>query len=125
MREFKNTESNGVPYPKDQPMRIYSSLWNADNWATRGGLLKTDWSKAPFRAFYRNFNGNVCVWSAGSSSCSGKSTQASNHDASWQTQGLDATGRKKLRWVQKNHMVYNYCTDVKRFSEGVPVGCTL
>jgi len=29
-------------------MRIYSSLWNADDWATRGGLVKTDWSQAPF-----------------------------------------------------------------------------
>ncbi|CAN6547236.1 unnamed protein product [Malus baccata var. baccata] len=50
IREFKNQESNGVPFPKSQPMRIYSSLWNADDWATRGGLVKTDWSQAPFAA---------------------------------------------------------------------------
>ncbi|KAK6151469.1 hypothetical protein DH2020_014104 [Rehmannia glutinosa] len=29
--------------PKKQAMRINSSLWNADDWATRGGLVKTDW----------------------------------------------------------------------------------
>ena len=50
IREFKNAESVGVPYPKNQPMRIYSSLWNADDWATRGGLVKTDWTQAPFTA---------------------------------------------------------------------------
>ncbi|XP_028113366.1 xyloglucan endotransglucosylase/hydrolase 2-like [Camellia sinensis] len=33
IREFKNAESVGVPYPKDQPVRIYSSLWNANDWA--------------------------------------------------------------------------------------------
>ncbi|KAK9097894.1 hypothetical protein Syun_024939 [Stephania yunnanensis] len=44
IREFKNLESSlGVAFPKNQPMRIYSSLWNAEDWATRGGLVKTDW----------------------------------------------------------------------------------
>ncbi|KAK8471139.1 hypothetical protein PHAVU_003G143332 [Phaseolus vulgaris] len=40
IREFKNMESKGVPFPKNQAMRIYSSLWNADDWATREGLLR-------------------------------------------------------------------------------------
>lgn len=40
IRELKNMESRGVPFPKSQPMRIYSSLWNADDWATRGDLVK-------------------------------------------------------------------------------------
>ncbi|KAK8713855.1 hypothetical protein V6N13_149061 [Hibiscus sabdariffa] len=38
IREFKNMESKGVSFPKDQPMRIYSSLWNAD-----AGLRGVDW----------------------------------------------------------------------------------
>ncbi|KAL5728293.1 xyloglucan:xyloglucosyl transferase [Ranunculus cassubicifolius] len=120
--EHKNTESLGVAYPKNQPMRIYSSLWNADDWATRGGLIKTDWSKAPFRAFYRNFNANACIWSSGSSSCSTASTNAMR-DTTWKNQGLDAYGRKRLRWVQKYYMVYNYCSDLQRFPQGLPVEC--
>ncbi|KAK9931806.1 hypothetical protein M0R45_019070 [Rubus argutus] len=40
IREFKNKESSGVPFPKNQAMRLTSSLWNADDWATRGGLVK-------------------------------------------------------------------------------------
>ncbi|KAK7853068.1 xyloglucan endotransglucosylase/hydrolase 2 [Quercus suber] len=64
IRVFNNLESIGIPFPKSQPMRIYSSLWNADDWATRGGLVKTDWTKAPFTASYRNFKANACVWSS-------------------------------------------------------------
>ncbi|KAG1364477.1 putative xyloglucan endotransglucosylase/hydrolase protein 23 [Cocos nucifera] len=35
IRDFKYVDSRGVAFPKSQPMRIYSSLWNADDWATR------------------------------------------------------------------------------------------
>ncbi|XP_058068067.1 probable xyloglucan endotransglucosylase/hydrolase protein 23 [Magnolia sinica] len=120
IRKFKNMESNGVAYPKNQPMRIYSSIWNADDWATRGGLIKTDWSQAPFTASYRNFNANACVWSSGTSSCDSK-TQSTNNG--WLTQELDSTGEERLRWVQKNYMIYNYCNDSKRFPQGFPLEC--
>lgn len=126
IREFKNLESNGVPFPKSQPMRIYSSLWNADDWATRGGLVKTDWSKAPFTASYRNFNAKACVWRNGASSCSSSSSSSStSKNNAWLSQELDITGQQKLKWVQKNFMIYNYCTDTKRFPQGLPAECKM
>ncbi|KAH7544635.1 hypothetical protein FEM48_Zijuj01G0006700 [Ziziphus jujuba var. spinosa] len=124
IRKFKNLESVGVPFPKSQPMRIYSSLWNADDWATRGGLVKTDWSRAPFTASYRNFNANACVWSSGKSSCGSGSASGTNRNA-WLSQELDSAGEQKLKWVQKNYMIYNYCTDAKRFSQGFPPECNI
>ena len=124
IREFKNSESIGVPYPKNQPMRIYSSLWNADDWATRGGLVKTDWSQAPFTASYRNFNANACVWSSGSSSCSSTSPSSTSTNGGWYSQELDSTSEERMTWVQKNYMIYNYCTDTKRSPQGLPPECT-
>ncbi|KAF3452810.1 hypothetical protein FNV43_RR03243 [Rhamnella rubrinervis] len=124
LREFKNLESIGVKYPKSQPMKIYSSLWNADDWATRGGLIKTDWSKAPFTASYRNFNDDhACVWSSGSSSCS--SSKSGSNSGFLVEKELDSTSQQRLRWVQKNYMIYNYCTDTKRFPQGLPPECTV
>lgn len=124
IREFKNMESIGVPYPKNLPMRIYSSLWNADDWATRGGLVKTDWTQAPFTASYRNFNDdNACVWrSSGSTSCT--SSNSNSTRSVLLSEKLDSTGQERLQWVQKNYMVYNYCTDTKRFPQGLPPECT-
>lgn len=116
IRVFKNMEHLGVPYPKSQPMRLYSSLWCADDWATRGGLVKTDWSKAPFVASYRNFREDACVWSGGKSSCPGSYGR-------WWSQALDSEVEKKLKWVQKNYMIYNYCSDTKRFPQGLPLEC--
>ncbi|EXB94587.1 Xyloglucan endotransglucosylase/hydrolase protein 22 [Morus notabilis] len=124
IREFKNMESIGIPFPKTQPMRIYSSLWNADDWATRGGLVKTDWSNAPFTASYRNFDAKTsCVWSAGKSSCG--SSDSNSKDRAWLTEDLDATSQERLRWVQRNFMIYDYCTDSNRFPQGFPRECNV
>ncbi|CAI0466314.1 unnamed protein product [Linum tenue] len=108
IRVFSNLESMGVPFPNKQPMSIHSSLWNADDWATQGGRVKADWTKAPFVASYKNFKAEACI------SCS---------PGAWQTQGLDAAGRNRIRWVQSKYLIYNYCTDRKRFPQGVPVEC--
>nr|CCH26404.1 xyloglucan endotransglycosylase [Cucumis sativus] len=124
IREFNNSESIGVPFPKKQPMRIYSSLWNADNWATRGGLVKIDWTQAPFVASYRNFSvDSDCVWSSDSSSCTSVSSSSSTSDQ-WMSQDLNTINQKRLKWVQDNYMVYNYCTDFRRFPQGLPPECT-
>ncbi|XP_074263006.1 putative xyloglucan endotransglucosylase/hydrolase protein 23 [Silene latifolia] len=118
IRVFKNMK--GVPYPNNQPMRVYGSLWDAQDWATQGGRVKTDWSNAPFIATFKNFNADACVWAKGRSSCRG-----STRTAPWMNQQLDATSQRRLRWVQKNYMIYNYCTDYQRFPQGLPKECTV
>lgn len=126
IRDFKNLESKGVGFPKNQPMRIYSSLWNAEDWATRGGLVKTDWTKAPFAASYRNFRADACVWSAHEgSSCAAMKSQNNSLSNAWLNQDLDSTSQERMKWVQKNYMIYNYCTDLKRFPQGQPPECTV
>ncbi|GJU26826.1 probable xyloglucan endotransglucosylase/hydrolase protein 23 [Tanacetum coccineum] len=111
IRQFKNLESYNVPFPNKQPMWIYSSLWDAEDWATRGGLVKTDWTQAPFTASYRDFAAQVCNQS---SSCSSES---------WMTEALDSSSIEKMKSVQQNYMIYNYCTDTKRFPQGFPPEC--
>ncbi|XP_076926458.1 xyloglucan endotransglucosylase protein 1-like [Bidens hawaiensis] len=119
VRVFNNHEVVGVPFPNSQPMRVYASLWNEDDWATQGGRVKTDWTKAPFIASYRKFNANASKVSLNS-----KSITSENDNQAWSTQGLDAAGRNQIRWVQNKHMIYNYCNDYGRFPNGVPVECT-
>ncbi|KAJ8767399.1 hypothetical protein K2173_017443 [Erythroxylum novogranatense] len=118
IRQFKNLETFGVPYPRAQSMRMYATIWDAEDWATRGGLVKTDWTQAPFTAFFRNFNSNACTWSHGVSSCINSTT------GPWFSQELDSTSQKQLKWVQDNYMIYNYCTDTKRFAQGLPQECS-
>ncbi|CAN0923683.1 Probable xyloglucan endotransglucosylase/hydrolase protein 23 [Linum grandiflorum] len=120
IREFKNLESIGVPFPKSKPMRLYSSLWSADDWATRGGTVKTDWSNAPFSASYRDFRaGEACVLTndGATPSCSPPGS------TTWLNEQLNSVNEHRMRWVQSHYMIYNYCTDSKRFPQGFPKEC--
>ncbi|PWA82233.1 putative xyloglucan endotransglucosylase/hydrolase protein 23 [Artemisia annua] len=112
IREFKNHESRGVTFPKNQPMKIYATLWDAEEWATRGGLVKTDWSQAPFTASYKNFSAEACIVYSGVSSCGDTSNTLGL--APWLSEELDTTSRKKMKFVRNKHMTYNYCSDSKR-----------
>ncbi|KAE8682704.1 putative xyloglucan endotransglucosylase/hydrolase protein 16 [Hibiscus syriacus] len=116
IREFKNLEFLGVPFPKNQKMRLYSTLWNADDWATTGGIVKTDWSQTPFKASYRKFEADACVWSSGSSYCS-------PHKDAWFWEELNFGKKGRRKWVQENYKIYDYCKDTKRFPQGLPTEC--
>ena len=92
-------------------MRLYGSLWDAEDWATQGGRVKTDWSQAPFVAQYRNFtaaDASPAVaggWGYG--------------------QEMDATAQQAVKWARDNYMVYDYCADSERFPQGVPRECSM
>ncbi|KAF5759270.1 putative xyloglucan:xyloglucosyl transferase [Helianthus annuus] len=105
-------------------MQVYSSLWNADNWATRGGLVKIDWSCAPFTAGLCKFNARACKWNGPVSiyQCAYPNqvnwwTSSAYKQLSWDQQG-------KLKWVRDNYMIYNYCTDYKRFNWQMAPECS-
>nr|AYP70949.1 xyloglucan endotransglucosylase 11 [Actinidia deliciosa] len=120
IREFKNLESIGVPYASKKPMRVYASIWNAEYWATRGGLVRTDWAQAPFTASYRKFNARACIWASGKSSCSPTSTSTSSLS---RIDVRDYIVEESIKWVQKHYMIYNYCTDAKKYPRGIPAEC--
>lgn len=112
IRVFKNSKDLGVRYPFNQPMKLYSSLWNADDWATRGGREKTDWSRAPFVASYRGFHVDGCEASAEAKYCA---TQGARWWDQTEFRDLDGEQYRRLAWVRREHTIYNYCTDRDRY----------
>lgn len=104
IRVFKNSKDLGVKFPFDQPMKIYSSLWNADDWATQGGRVKTDWSKAPFVASYRGFHIDGCEASATAKLCA---TQGKKWWDQKAFRDLDGRQYRRLAWVRKKYTIDN------------------
>ncbi|GER53253.1 xyloglucan endotransglucosylase/hydrolase protein [Striga asiatica] len=127
VRVHSNLEHKGIPYPKDQAMGIYSSIWNADDWATQGGLIKTNWAHAPFVASYKGFeiDGCECPDSVAAADnvkrCSGGGTRRFWWDEPIMSE-LSLHQSHQLMWVRANHMIYDYCSDKTRFPIA-PVEC--
>ncbi|XP_058091428.1 xyloglucan endotransglucosylase protein 6 [Magnolia sinica] len=127
IRVYTNKEKQGVPFPKDQPMGVYSSIWNADDWATQGGRVKTDWSHAPFIASYKGFEIDSCE--ALTSSPPGENTRRCSSiegrkywwDEPMMSE-LSVHQSHQLMWVHAKHLVYDYCADSARFP-AVPPEC--
>lgn len=116
IRVFPNNERFGMQYPNKQPMAVYSSIWNGDQWATRGGQVKINWANAPFIAGYQNFRANACVVRGNPEACSIGGSPV-------RTVILDSRQLEILAWVQKDLMIYNYCTDKTRYPTA-PLECT-
>ncbi|KMZ66178.1 hypothetical protein ZOSMA_2G01890 [Zostera marina] len=115
IRVFRNVQEQlGVPYPKNQSHRVYSSLWNDDSWAIRSSLVKIDRYQALFTVSYQNFQTiNACVFSNGKSLC------RSTTSGLWRTTNLNASKLGKLQNVRKNNMIYDYYSDTRRFLHGL------
>ncbi|KAK9139376.1 hypothetical protein Scep_009057 [Stephania cephalantha] len=121
IRVFKNSKDIGVRFPFNQPMKLYSSLWNADDWATRGGKEKTDWSKAPFTASYSSFHIDGCDAATPQEIqvCATRGIKWWDQKA---FQDLDGYQYRRLKWVRQKFTIYNYCTDKSRYPS-VPPEC--
>lgn len=116
IRTFANNEALGQLYVDRHAMGAFVSIWNGDDWATLGGLVKINWTASPFIASYQNFKADACIFDGNVSLCA-QSKFATNTLAN-QLFTLDS-----LNSFQDNLIVYNYCNDKDRF-EVIPVECT-
>ncbi|GAB2292318.1 hypothetical protein Dimus_026565 [Dionaea muscipula] len=125
IRVFRNYHDPEINFPDSQAMKVFASLWNADQWATQGGKVKTNWALAPFKAEFQNFETKACFWNGPSTikRC------ASKNPANWWTNSiyyrLSYPKLGQMNWVRDKFMIYNYCTDFKRFNGKVPKECYL
>ncbi|KAL9261135.1 putative xyloglucan endotransglucosylase/hydrolase protein 26 [Drosera capensis] len=126
IRVFRNYHDPEINFPGSQAMRAFASLWNADQWATQGGRVKTDWSLAPFTAKFQNFEMKACVWRRPKSIhyCT------INNPANWWTDlmysELSDSQLSRMNSIRKEFMIYDYCRDPKRIINGdLPKECSI
>ncbi|KAA8520020.1 hypothetical protein F0562_014306 [Nyssa sinensis] len=122
IRVYKNADYANDFFPNEKPMYLFSSIWNADDWATRGGLEKTDWKNAPFVSSYKDFSVDGCQWEDPYPAC--VSTTTKNWWDQYEAWHLSDEQKMDYAWVQRNLVIYDYCKDTKRYPT-LPVECSL
>lgn len=123
VRVYRNHADKGVPFPRWQPMSLKATLWNGDDWATRGGQDKIDWTKGPFIASFRNYKIDACLWKGNPRFC--RASSSTNWWNQYNFSTLTSTQRRWFKWVRKYHMIYDYCQDNERFQNNLPKECSL
>ncbi|CAI9787882.1 unnamed protein product [Fraxinus pennsylvanica] len=122
IRVYKNANYTNNFFPNEKPMYLFSSIWNADDWATRGGLEKTDWEKAPFVSSYKDFTADGCQWEDPFPACVSTTTD------NWWDQNnawhLSEDNKRDYAWVRRNLVIYDYCKDTERYPT-LPEECWL
>ncbi|KAF7825795.1 xyloglucan endotransglucosylase/hydrolase protein 2-like [Senna tora] len=130
IRVYKNKSNIGVGYPT-KAMQIEASLWDGESWATDGGQTKTNWSCAPFKAYFQGFDISGCeeeeeevvqASNYNNTPSTLSSSSSSSHCASdkywWNAQRfweLDPVRQKAYENVKSKYFTYDYCSDKQRF----------
>ncbi|CAN8326361.1 unnamed protein product [Cochlearia groenlandica] len=125
IRVFRNYEKEGIAYPNKQGMKVFASLWNADDWATQGGRVKTNWTGAPFVAEGRRYKARACLWKGPVSiqQCADP-TVRSNWWTSPSFSKLTSLQLAKMKKIRDGFMIYDYCKDTNRFQGVLPKECS-
>lgn len=102
-------------------MQIQASLWDGDSWATDGGKTKTDWSYAPFKAYFQDFDVSGCQIIPTSNNTQNCSSDKYwwNKQRFWQ---LDPARHRQYEEHKHKYITYDYCTDRNRYPEP-PLEC--
>ncbi|KAL8142393.1 hypothetical protein V2J09_015425 [Rumex salicifolius] len=131
IREVLNTKAMSA-YPS-KPMTVYTTIWDASDWATSGGKYPVDYKYAPFVSSLGKLEMSGCLYNQNSNSQTcpykGSSTTSSSRPSSLDPVDgepfvkLSQQQIQGLKWSRSKYMVYSYCNDRRRYKV-LPAECS-
>ncbi|KAF5200955.1 Xyloglucan endotransglucosylase/hydrolase [Thalictrum thalictroides] len=121
IRVYRNIFRRNNFFPNKKPMYLFSSIWNAEAWATRGGLDKINWAYAPFVSSYKDYRVDGCEWNAPNPVCAHTTNQHwwDQYNA-WH---FTENQKNDFLWSQK-FVTYDYCKN-RQMHPRIPSECLL
>jgi len=127
IREVLNTKAMSA-YPS-KPMTVYTTIWDASDWATSGGKYPVDYKYAPFVSSLGKLEMSGCLYNQNSSSqtCPYKGSSTTRPSSLDPVDGepfvkLSQQQIQGLKWSRSKYMVYSYCNDRRRYKV-LPAEC--
>lgn len=115
IREVVKNDAMGGDYPS-KPMSLYTTIWDASNWATSGGRYKVNYKYAPFVAEFKDLVLEGCPTDpieqvSAADVCAEKDAYLASQDYAIMTRKR----RQAMRWFRQRFMYYSYCYDTLRY----------
>jgi len=115
IREVLRNEEMGGEYPT-KPMSLYSTIWDASNWATSGGKYKVNYKYAPFVAEFKDLVLKGCSLDPIQEVTNGDVCEDQNIDLEAQDYAaVTPLRRLSMRRFRQKFMYYSYCYDTIRY----------
>ncbi|XP_023740352.1 probable xyloglucan endotransglucosylase/hydrolase protein 33 [Lactuca sativa] len=127
VREVIHNQAVSSVYPS-KPMSLYATIWDASEWATKGGKYPVNYKYAPFVASMGELEMVGCSMQKTSSpvataGCSTNATVSSLDPVEGKEYAtLSKQQMAGLNWVRRKHMFYSYCKDTSRYKM-MPAEC--
>lgn len=115
VREVIHNNAISPVYPS-KAMSVYSTIWDASQWATHGGKYPVNYKFAPFVVSIRGIEMEGCILNHKDRSPSCMRSRLSSLDPidGEQFAKLSSQQITGLEWARK-HMFYSYCQDKSRY----------
>lgn len=117
IREVQKSEEMGADYPS-KPMSLYTTIWDASDWATSGGKYKVNYKYAPFVSEFKDLVLDGCsvdpiqaVAAAGTGACFERHAELEARDYAT----ITPARRRAMRRFRERYMYYSYCYDTLRY----------
>ncbi|GJZ69768.1 probable xyloglucan endotransglucosylase/hydrolase protein 33, partial [Tanacetum coccineum] len=126
VREVIHNQAISSVYPS-KPMSLYTTIWDASEWATNGGKYHVNYKYAPFVASLGELEITGCSMQRSNSSmgvgCVKNASVSSLDPVDGQEyEKLSKQQMDGLNWVRSKHMYYSYCKDTARYKV-MPAEC--
>ncbi|KAL6575586.1 putative xyloglucan endotransglucosylase/hydrolase protein 30 [Orobanche hederae] len=119
VREITRNDAMGADFPS-KPMKLYSTIWDASDWATSGGKYRADYKYAPFVAEFTDLVLHGCTTNILEEVVATGYALGDDPLATGNFGSITPKQKLAMKKFRSKYMYYSYCYDTLRYPVALP-----